>query len=302
MAVPRYAAINDPRRRPSRPKSSDQMPQVHVERGMVLEDPGTGFVGAAVRVEKSGGMQLVELEDRRGVRRAFPLGPGLWLNGTAVNLLPPRPHQQRDNRTGERVTAVKHSNSGSRAVAGHRASVAKVSRLWVEGTHDAQLVQHVWGHDLAVAGIAVELLDGADNLQQVLQQYQPHAKARAGILLDHLVVGSKETLLATRIQEQWGSEAVMIAGHPYVDVWQAVKPARVGLEQWPEVPRDEDIKVGTLRRLGWAHGTKEDIGLGWQKILGQVRNYRDLEAPLLGAVESLIDFVTEPHLTEPHLT
>ena len=53
-----------------RPRSRE----VHVEEGMVLEDVSTGFVGAVVGVEKSGGMHVVEMEDSRGRRRAFPLG------------------------------------------------------------------------------------------------------------------------------------------------------------------------------------------------------------------------------------
>jgi hypothetical protein len=32
----------------------------------------------------------------------------------------------------------------------------------------------------------------------------------------------------------------------------------------------------------------------WRRILSSVRSYTDLETPLLGAVERLIDFVTEP--------
>lgn len=41
-----------------------------------------------------------------------------------------------------------------------------------------------------------------------------------------------------------------------------------------------------------AHETPEDIGLGWAKILGAVRDYRDLEPAFLGRMEELIDFVT----------
>lgn len=288
-----FQPLNYRSNQPKRPQDRGDLPQVHAEAGMVLEDPGTGFVGAVLRVEKSGGMQIVELEDRRGNRRAFPLGPGLWLEGRAINLLSPSPASRTPVSAGNQTGKT---NSGSRAVAGHKASVAKASRLWVEGTHDAQLIQHVWGEDLALAGIAVELLDGADNLQEVLDHFHPSATSRAGVLLDHLITGSKETRIADQVQQHWGKDAVMIAGHPYVDIWQAVKPARLKLKQWPDVPRNEDIKAGTLRRLGWPHQSKEDIGLGWQRILRQVRDYRDLEPALLGTVESLIDFVTEPHL------
>ena len=87
---------------------------------------------------------------------------------------------------------------------------------------------------------------------------------------------------------------VLVLGHPYVDVWQAVKPAALGLRAWPQVPRGEDIKAGTLARIGWPHAYAHDIGLGWARILSHVNSYRDLEPSLLGRMEELIDFVTEP--------
>ena len=46
--------------------AKNELPEVPVERGMVLEDVQSGWVGAVVRVEKSGGMHVVALEDRRG--------------------------------------------------------------------------------------------------------------------------------------------------------------------------------------------------------------------------------------------
>ncbi|MDU3551266.1 MAG: DUF3097 family protein, partial [Actinomyces sp.] len=57
---------------------------------MVLEDISSGWVGAVTRVEKSGGVHLVELEDRRGRKRSFPLGGGFWLEGKPIIALPPK--------------------------------------------------------------------------------------------------------------------------------------------------------------------------------------------------------------------
>ena len=48
------------------------------------------------------------------------------------------------------------------------------------------------------------------------------------------------------------------------------------------------------RRLGWPHETQEDIARAWKHILGRVTSYADLEPALLGRVEELIDFVTQP--------
>ena len=85
---------------------------------------------------------------------------------------------------------------------------------------------------------------------------------------------------------------VLIVGHPFVDIWQAVKPQVLGLQAWPEVPRGEDWKTGILRRFGWAAETPEDVRAGWDSILKRVNSYTDLEPSLLGPVEHLIDFVT----------
>src|SRR5699024_3520445 len=88
------------------------------------------------------------------------------------------------------------------------------------------------------------------------------------------------------------SPHVLIVGHPYIDIWQAVKPARLGLDAWPQVPRDIEIKVGICQALGWPHADQADIARAWKRILGAVDGYADLEPALLGRVEELIDFVT----------
>lgn len=263
--------------------------------GLVVEEVETGWVGAVVRLEKSGGMEVVVLEDRHGKTRSFPLGPGFWVDGKPVILTRPKPARGsarpdiRHTEGGRRLTV-----SGSIAVEGQSARVARASRIWVEGRHDAELVEKVWGDDLRVEGVVVELLEGVDNLAAVLRDFQPGPQRRAGVLVDHLVAGSKETRLVQQALAELGPAArhVKVLGHPYVDVWQAVKPTRVGLKAWPQVPRGTDIKVGTLRALGWPCSDQSEIAQGWKRILGTVRDYRDLEPALLGRMEELIDFVT----------
>ena len=262
----------------SRPKSRE----VPVELGMVLEDVQSDWVGEVIRVEKSGGVHLVVLEDRHRKTRSFPLGPGFWLDGEPVILTPPRTQSQ----TGLRRTA-----SGGVAVPNQPAQVAKASRIWVEGTHDAELVEKIWGSDLRHVGIVVEPLSGVDNLLEELEEFGPSPDARIGVLVDHLVPGSKEDRIAQQAMRSFPHTLVL--GHPFIDIWQAVRPERVGLKAWPHVPRGTDIKVGTLTALGWPAASQADIAHGWQRILSQVRDYRDLDPELLGPVEQLIDFVTE---------
>ncbi|MCC2336618.1 DUF3097 domain-containing protein [Cellulomonas wangsupingiae] len=254
------------------------------ERGLVVEDVETGWVGAVVRVEKSGGQHVVVLEDRRGRTRTFRLGPGFWVDGEPVVLTAPV-----TSRAPARPT---RTASGSVAVPDAPARVARGSRIWVEGKHDAELVEKVWGDDLRVEGVVVELLDGVDHLEDALREFRPTADRRVGVLVDHLVPGSKESRLAAQALRGVPDGTVLVLGHPYVDVWQAVRPQRVGLDAWPTIERGTEWKRGILRELGWPADDQADVARAWQRILRSVRSYADLEPSLLGRVEELIDFVT----------
>jgi hypothetical protein len=252
---------------------------------LVVEDVETGWVGAVVRVEKAGGVHVVHLEDARGRTRGFPLGPGFLLDGAPVTLVAPRGSAA--------PAAPTRTASGSRAVAGLRARSARGSRIWVEGRHDAELVEKVWGHDLRVEGVVVEMLDGVDDLAAAVRDFAPAPGRRLGVLVDHLVPGSKESrLVAQAVAQPRFAPHLLVVGHPFVDVWQSVRPDRLGLAAWPVVPRGTDWKHGILDALGWPHADQADVAHGWKRILGSVSSYADLEPELLGRVEELIDFVT----------
>ncbi|WP_298456688.1 DUF3097 domain-containing protein [uncultured Cellulomonas sp.] len=267
--------------RPRRPASTP----VAAEPGLVVEEVTSGWVGAVVRVEKTGGMHVVVLEDRRGATRSFPLGPGFWVDGAPVVLTPPAPR----TTTPARPT---RTASGSVAVHGTRARVARGSRIWVEGRHDAELVEKVWGDDLRIEGVVVEPLHGVDDLAGAIRDFAPEPGRRLGVLVDHLVAGSKESRIAAEAVRAAPAGTVTVLGHPYVDVWQAVRPERLGLAAWPTIERGTEWKLGILRELGWPAGDQADVARAWQRILGSVRSYADLEPSLLGRVEELIDFVT----------
>lgn len=266
---------------------------VPAENGLVVEDVQTGFCGAVVRVETAGGMSVVHLEDRHGRLRGFPLGPGFLLDGAPVELTRPTP-QDAAALAAVRAAATRTA-SGSRAVPHAPARVARASRILVEGRHDAELVEKVWGDDLRLEGVVVELLEGVDDLPDVLRDWAPSATRRLGVLVDHLVPGSKEERIVAQCRQlRPYAEHVCILGHPYVDVWQTVRPQRLGWTAWPEIPRGQPWKEGILAALGWPHADQRDIALGWRRILREVRSYTDLEPALCGAIEALIDFVTEP--------
>ncbi len=251
-------------------------------RGEVVEEVTTDFCGEIVQVDRD--LHTVTLEDRRRKRRTFPLGAGFLLEGRPVILTAPVPAAA--------PAAPTRTASGSVAVPRTKARVARQSRIYVEGRHDAELVEKVWGDDLRIEGVVVEFLGGVDDLADHLKDFRPTAERRVGVLVDHLVPGSKEKRIADGIARSPIGQHVLVTGHPFIDIWAAVKPERLGIRGWPDVPRREDWKHGTCQRLGWPHRDQADIARAWQHILGGVRSYADLDPALLGRVEELIDFVT----------
>jgi hypothetical protein len=257
------------------------VPEVEAVRDLVVEDAASGFCGAVTRIE----VQTVELEDYFGKKRVFPLGGGFLIDGEPVTLVVP-------GKAGSGSRA--RTASGSFAVGDQKARVARASRIFVEGRHDAELVERVWGDDLRVEGVVVEYLEGVDDLDAIVREFAPDRSRRIGVLVDHLVSGSKESRIADKVAAGPFGAHVLVVGHPYIDIWQAVKPARVGLAAWPDIPRSIPWKHGICEALGLPHETQADVAHAWKRILGTVRSYADLEPVLLGRVEQLIDFVTEP--------
>jgi len=259
------------------------VPQVEAEPGLVVEDTEGRFCGAVVAFEKD----AVTLEDRHGKRRAFPLPGPFLFEGQRVTLV---------RRAGLAAPARPATTaSGSIAAPAQRAKVAKASRIYVEGKHDAELVEKIWGDDLRDVGVVVEYLEGIDDLPAITREFEPSPERRLGVLVDHLVDGSKESRLAAAARRD---PNVLIVGHPFIDIWAAVKPARLGLERWPDVPPGQPWKEGVLRRIGWPASSPQDVAVAWRRILRAVSSYADLEPELLGRVEELIDFVTVDSVTE----
>jgi hypothetical protein len=260
--------IDGPRRR------QPSFPNVEGRPGLAIRHRSSGVEGTVLAFEHGG----VAVRDRHsGARRLLRLDPGAFtVEGRAVSLVPPRARSEG--------AARQRTASGSTAVVGHKARVARASRILVEGVHDAELVEKIWGDDLRVEGVVVERLDGMDHLAEVIAEMRPRSGLRLGVLLDHLVDGSKESRVAAAIR----NPHVLVRGTPYVDVWQAVRPKAAGIAAWPSVPRGVEWKEGVLDVLGL------DMvpGQFWKQLLGRVRSFADLEPALVGAVEELIDFVT----------
>lgn len=249
-----------------------QWPTVAVALGTRVVHRGSRFIGVVIGFVGDG----VKLRGVSGDERSFRFTPGgFMVDAKVVTLVRPTP---------PKASKPTFTASGSIAMGPSRARVARASRLWVEGVHDAELVEKIWGDDLREVGIVVERLDGLDDLANKIADFGPASDARLGVLVDHLLPRTKEW----RIADACRSDNVIIAGHSYVDVWQAVRPRVLGITAWPEIPKSEDWKQGMCRRVGPAIRATEPQSF-WRELLRRTTSIADLEPSFVGAVESLLD-------------
>ena len=253
---------------------------VEARAGLVVEHRASGVVGSIRAFTE----ETVTLRDRHGHDRPLRTRAGGFLvDGEPSTLVPP---------AAPAPPAPRRTASGSIDEGPTPPRVARASRILVEGIHDAELVEKVWGDDLREVGVVVERLDGMDDLSDVVRDLDPGPGRRLGVLLDHLVDGSKESRSAAEVRHPH----VLVTGTRFVDVWAAVRPSVAGIAAWPDVPKGIPWKAGVLDQLGIAARPGEF----WRHLLGRVRSYADLDPTLVGAVEQLIDFVTDgDELDEP---
>lgn len=264
------------------PRLAAEYPAVTARAGMRVAHRASGFAGDLVDADA----KEVVLRTPSGLARRYPNTPGAFLvDGVAVRITMPSvatvatPTHLRDAEVSEHERTA----SGSRKVRGAKARVARTSRILVEGIHDAELVEKVWGDDLRIEGIVVERLDGIDHLASMVRDFEPARDRRLGVLVDHLVPGSKEARIAESLKHPY----LLVTGTPYIDVWEAVKPQRLGLAAWPQIPKGTNWKDGVCAAIG-----ETEPGRLWRRILDSVSSWTDLEQPFLRAVEELVDFVT----------
>ncbi|MGI9594892.1 MAG: DUF3097 family protein, partial [Acidimicrobiales bacterium] len=182
-------------------------PKQPATKGLVVRHRTSGVVGQIVKFSP----QQVVLRDGNGREHTIPVADGAFsVSGKTVSLVRPKA-----GRSAPSMTA-----SGSIQAEDRQARVAAASRIVVEGLHDAELVEKIWGDDLRAEGVVVEPLHGADDLAAIIAEFNPNPDRRLGVLLDHLIADSKEY----RIAASAARNNVLITGHLYVDVWQAVKP------------------------------------------------------------------------------
>ncbi len=252
-------------------RAAATFPNVEATIGLSVIHRASKFRGTLLRINST----EAEIKGDTGLVRVFPLSAGNFeVAGVACNLIRPKVAS---------AGPPARTASGSRAAPTSKAQVARAARIVVEGIHDAELIEKVWGDDLRSEAIVVEPIGGLDNLVAYVHEFRPNKTRRLGVLADHLVPNSKET----RIAAQVANEHVIVTGTPYVDVWAAVRPKRLGIDEWPSVPIGTDWKLGVCASLGVA-----DPKAFWRDLLSKVSGFADLEVEVVGAVEKLIDFVT----------
>jgi hypothetical protein len=267
-----------------------EFPPVPAVEGTLVLHRASGFAGRIVRFgvsTTSPSASQVRLLGTTGLERTFAVRPGDFaVEGRAVHLVAPSaPRGRADgpDLRGGTLRAGARTASGSRMVEGAKARVARAGRILVEGRHDAELIEKVWGDDLRLAGVVVELLDGVDHLDDAIRAFAPTTGRRLGVLVDHLVSGTKEARIAAAVRDP----NVLVLGTPFVDVWAAIRPASAGIDGWPEVPPGTPWKEGVCAALGVG-----DPPAFWRELLGRVQGWGDLDQTLVASVERLIDFVT----------
>ncbi|HPU38681.1 MAG TPA: DUF3097 family protein [Microthrixaceae bacterium] len=254
---------------------ADSYPRVGATYGLIVLHRPTGLRGKIDKFTE----EIVQIRDPAGREHRFRNGAGAFaVNGETVTLVrpaAPKPSGQ---------PGLKRTASGALVEEHQSARVAKASRIWVEGSHDARMLERVWGDDLRDLGIVVEPIGGIDDLVELVREFGPSPQRRLAVLVDHLVAGSKESRIVAGVSDP----NVLIVGHRYVDVWQCVRPVALGIDAWPDVPKGEEWKAGVCRRLGWGDTTE-----GWKRVLSAVDSFADLESDLVGAVERALDVLAD---------
>ncbi len=147
---------------------------------MVLLHRSTGLRG---RLRKFTG-ELVVLVDARGGQHTFEHHPGAFAHqGETVTLVRPSSRPA--------AAPTRRSAAGGIVAEQQVARVARASRLWVEGSHDARFMERVWGDELRELGIVVEPMGGIDDLVAAVLSFGHGPWRTLAVLVDHLLAGSK---------------------------------------------------------------------------------------------------------------
>ena len=214
------------------------VPRVAATPELVVEIAGDGFCGAVTGIQSG----HVELEDRLGRRRLFPLGGGFLIDGQAVVLrgaegrgIRPAPHRLRIVRRRDcsrpRGPRLADPRGGTPRRRARREGVGRM----------------ICGSK----GVVVEFLQGVDLLDDAAAP--PSRPGRLPALRgarrpSRAGVEGVARRRCGRARTAWKAH-VRIVGHPFVDVWQCVTPRALGIAKpGRTIPRgigleDRDLSV-----------------------------------------------------------
>ena len=287
-AFPRPLRLRRPGHRLARPRARPRRRDRRPTRGWSSRrSPPTG---AARSSPSSATSARVTLEDRRGKRRTFPLGPGFLLEGRPVILVAP---VRAAGPAGAHADGVRARSPCPAPRPGWPGPAGSSSRAgttpsWSRRSGATTCGSRAWSWSTS---------SGVDDLAEHLRDFRPGPGApgrrarrppRAGL--------QGEPDRRRRSRKSPGRQA-RADRRPPVHRHLAGGEARAGSasRRWPTVPRDIEWKKGVCQQLGWPHRDQADIARAWKHILGGVRVLRTTSSPrLLGRVEELIDFVTQP--------
>ena len=120
------------------------------------------------------------------------------------------------------------------------------------------------------------------------REFGPGPGRRLGVLVDHLVPGSKESRIVA------GVDLAVRAGHR-PPVRRRLAGGQAGRGRHPGVaggPAGPAVEGGRLRGRSASPSRPTCGGGSWPRC----DSYQDVETPLINSMERLIDFVTEPRL------
>ncbi len=134
------------------------------------------------------------------------------------------------------------------------------------------------------------MLDGVDDLAAAVRAFQPGPGRRIGVLVDHLVEGTKEWREAAAGRAGAGRRRARARRRaPLRRRLAGGEAPAARARRLAVIPKGTSWKHGSCRRWAGPCRTQVDVAAAWRRILGTVRDFTDLEPDLLGRVEELID-------------
>ena len=232
-ALPRPLRLRRPRLRLARPEARPRRRRPPPRSALVVEEVMTDWCGEIVAVDRD--LDTLTLEDRRGKRRTFPLGPGFLLEGRPVILT-------RPVRAGAPATPTRTA-SGSVAVHGAQGPRGPGQPDLRRGPPRRRAGREGLGRRPAHRGRRRGVPRRRRRPRRPPARLPARARSAASACWSTTwSPGSKESRIAAGRRRSPVGKHVLVVGHPFVDVWQAVKPERLGIDALARRPAQHRVE------------------------------------------------------------